>query len=49
LQILVRRFEALGREVELEYEEAVNGIEVGEGETSGEKPETQSDINTDEK
>lgn len=47
--ILVKHFEALRWEVELEYKEAVNGIEMGEGETSGKKTETPSDVNTDEK
>lgn len=35
--------------MELEYKQAVNGTEVGEGETSRKSPKTQCDMNTDEK
>lgn len=35
--------------MELEYKQAVSGTEVGEGETSRKNPETQCDMNTDEK
>lgn len=35
--VLVKHFETLGLEMELEYKEVVKGTEVVEGETSGEK------------